>query len=216
MTDALLKILESQQNNERMKENRPWYFAVPFKEFPKNKNFQPSFSNSGNLFQPSIRVLNLLQDADIKNFDDLLAYDVGDMLKFRSFGKKSLIEITQTIPESYGGVLRHQAGDAELVEERLAVGKYFWAEQTELFKKYGKKSDVSSDMEGLASYPTAKTYLENINNMLDEAEGEVSYIKTIPENILDLTSNLKQQLEAQGYVVEAQLKITKPEQNKLG
>ncbi len=45
----------------------------------------------------SVRALNCLKAADIRSLSDLVTYDVGDMLKFRNFGKKSLTEIQDLV-----------------------------------------------------------------------------------------------------------------------
>ncbi len=45
----------------------------------------------------SVRALNCLKAADIRTLADLVSYDVADMLKFRNFGKKSLLEIQDLV-----------------------------------------------------------------------------------------------------------------------
>jgi len=41
----------------------------------------------------SVRALNCLKSADVETFSDLVSYQRGELMKFRNFGKKSLIEI---------------------------------------------------------------------------------------------------------------------------
>ncbi|MBL4819171.1 MAG: DNA-directed RNA polymerase subunit alpha [Deltaproteobacteria bacterium] len=45
----------------------------------------------------SVRALNCLKAAEIKSLGDLVTYDVADMLKFRNFGKKSLVELEELL-----------------------------------------------------------------------------------------------------------------------
>jgi DNA-directed RNA polymerase subunit alpha len=47
----------------------------------------------------SVRAYNCLAAAGIKTLGELVQYDVGDLLKFRNFGKKSLIEIEELVRE---------------------------------------------------------------------------------------------------------------------
>lgn len=43
----------------------------------------------------SVRAYNCLKAADIKTLGDLVSYEIGDLLKFRNFGKKSLSELEE-------------------------------------------------------------------------------------------------------------------------
>src|SRR3990167_3825900 len=45
----------------------------------------------------SVRAYNCLKAADIKTLADLVTFDIGDMLKFRNFGKKSLSELEELV-----------------------------------------------------------------------------------------------------------------------
>lgn len=45
----------------------------------------------------SVRAYNCLKAADIKSLSDLVSYDIGDLLKFRNFGKKSLSELEELV-----------------------------------------------------------------------------------------------------------------------
>lgn len=47
----------------------------------------------------SVRAYNCLAAAGIQTLGQLVQYDVGDLLKFRNFGKKSLIEIEELVRE---------------------------------------------------------------------------------------------------------------------
>jgi len=47
----------------------------------------------------SVRAYNCLKAAKINNLSDLVTYDTNELLKFRNFGKKSLVEIEQLINE---------------------------------------------------------------------------------------------------------------------
>ncbi len=47
----------------------------------------------------SVRAYNCLKAAGIETLGELVQYDVGDLLKFRNFGKKSLIEIEELVRE---------------------------------------------------------------------------------------------------------------------
>jgi DNA-directed RNA polymerase subunit alpha len=47
----------------------------------------------------SVRAYNCLKAAKINNLADLVTYDTNELLKFRNFGKKSLVEIEQLINE---------------------------------------------------------------------------------------------------------------------
>lgn len=41
----------------------------------------------------SVRAYNCLKAAKINNLSELVKYDTNELLKFRNFGKKSLVEI---------------------------------------------------------------------------------------------------------------------------
>lgn len=45
----------------------------------------------------SVRALNCLKAADVETLGDLVTYDKNDLLKFRNFGKKSLIELEDLV-----------------------------------------------------------------------------------------------------------------------
>lgn len=45
----------------------------------------------------SVRAYNCLKAADIKTLGELVSYQIGDMLKFRNFGKKSLAELEELV-----------------------------------------------------------------------------------------------------------------------
>lgn len=45
----------------------------------------------------SVRAYNCLKSADIKILGELVSYQIGDMLKFRNFGKKSLAELEELV-----------------------------------------------------------------------------------------------------------------------
>lgn len=45
----------------------------------------------------SVRAFNCLKAADIKTLGELVSYQIGDMLKFRNFGKKSLAELEELV-----------------------------------------------------------------------------------------------------------------------
>ena len=47
----------------------------------------------------SVRAYNCLKAAKINNLADLVRYDTNELLKFRNFGKKSLVEIEAMIHE---------------------------------------------------------------------------------------------------------------------
>lgn len=47
----------------------------------------------------SVRAYNCLKAAKINNLAELVSYDTNELLKFRNFGKKSLVEIEQLIHE---------------------------------------------------------------------------------------------------------------------
>jgi DNA-directed RNA polymerase subunit alpha len=47
----------------------------------------------------SVRAYNCLAAAGIQTLGQLVQYDVGDLLKFRNFGKKSLVEIEELVRE---------------------------------------------------------------------------------------------------------------------
>ncbi len=47
----------------------------------------------------SIRVYNCLKSADITTLGDLVQYTVADLMKFRNFGKKSLMELEELLKE---------------------------------------------------------------------------------------------------------------------
>ena len=47
----------------------------------------------------SVRAYNCLKAAKINSISDLVTYDTNELLKFRNFGKKSLVEIEQLINE---------------------------------------------------------------------------------------------------------------------
>ncbi len=47
----------------------------------------------------SVRAYNCLKAAKINNLSELVSYDTNELLKFRNFGKKSLVEIEQLINE---------------------------------------------------------------------------------------------------------------------
>jgi len=40
-----------------------------------------------------------LKAADIKTLGDLVSFEIGDLLKFRNFGKKSLSELEELVRE---------------------------------------------------------------------------------------------------------------------
>ena len=45
----------------------------------------------------SVRAFNCLKAAEIKTLGELVSYNIGDMLKFRNFGKKSLAELEELV-----------------------------------------------------------------------------------------------------------------------
>jgi len=47
----------------------------------------------------SVRAYNCLKSADIKTLGDLVKLEIGDMMKFRNFGKKSLTELEQLVSD---------------------------------------------------------------------------------------------------------------------
>ncbi len=47
----------------------------------------------------SVRAYNCLKSADVRTLGDLAKLDIGDMMKFRNFGKKSLTELEQLVAE---------------------------------------------------------------------------------------------------------------------
>ena len=47
----------------------------------------------------SVRAYNCLKSADIQTLGDLVKLEIGDMMKFRNFGKKSLTELEQLVAE---------------------------------------------------------------------------------------------------------------------
>ena len=47
----------------------------------------------------SVRAFNCLRAAEIKTLGDLVQYEIGDLLKFRNFGKKSLTELEDLVRE---------------------------------------------------------------------------------------------------------------------
>ncbi len=47
----------------------------------------------------SVRAYNCLKAADIKTLGDLVSFEIGDLLKFRNFGKKSLSELEELARE---------------------------------------------------------------------------------------------------------------------
>lgn len=49
----------------------------------------------------SVRALNCLKAAEVETLGDLVKYNRNDLLKFRNFGKKSLIELDELL-ESMG------------------------------------------------------------------------------------------------------------------
>ena len=49
----------------------------------------------------SVRALNCLNTANISTMGDLIKYAPYDLLKFRNFGKKSIIELKEIV-RSYG------------------------------------------------------------------------------------------------------------------
>ena len=47
----------------------------------------------------SVRALNCLKAADVETLGDLVSYNKNDLLKFRNFGKKSLVEIEELLQD---------------------------------------------------------------------------------------------------------------------
>lgn len=47
----------------------------------------------------SVRAYNCLKAAEIRTLADLVSYDIADLLKFRNFGKKSLVEIEELLQD---------------------------------------------------------------------------------------------------------------------
>ena len=45
----------------------------------------------------SVRALNCLKAADVETLAELVSYNRNDLLKFRNFGKKSLIELDEKL-----------------------------------------------------------------------------------------------------------------------
>ena len=45
----------------------------------------------------SVRALNCLKAAEVETLGDLVSYNKADLLKFRNFGKKSLIELENLV-----------------------------------------------------------------------------------------------------------------------
>jgi DNA-directed RNA polymerase subunit alpha len=45
----------------------------------------------------SVRALNCLKAADVETIGDLVAFNKNDLLKFRNFGKKSLVELEELV-----------------------------------------------------------------------------------------------------------------------
>jgi DNA-directed RNA polymerase subunit alpha len=63
----------------------------------------------------SVRAYNCLKAAKINTLAELVTYDTNELLKFRNFGKKSLVEIEELIREkglSFGmDISRYQANE---------------------------------------------------------------------------------------------------------
>ena len=47
----------------------------------------------------SVRAFNCLKTAKIETLEELVQFDTNDLLKFRNFGRKSLIEIEELLVE---------------------------------------------------------------------------------------------------------------------
>ena len=45
----------------------------------------------------SVRALNCLKAADVETLAELVSYNRNDLLKFRNFGKKSLVELDEKL-----------------------------------------------------------------------------------------------------------------------
>lgn len=45
----------------------------------------------------SVRALNCLKAADVETIGDLVSFNKTDLLKFRNFGKKSLVELEDLV-----------------------------------------------------------------------------------------------------------------------
>ena len=53
----------------------------------------PSLADAWAIF----RAFNCLKAAEVKTLGDLVSYNIADLLKFRNFGKKSLVEIEELL-----------------------------------------------------------------------------------------------------------------------
>lgn len=111
----------------------------------------------------------------------LSAFTADELKLFRNIGSRSIFNIIEVMDQN--GCWPYNAKEA-VIKEQLAAHI---------------KPSLNSK------------YIDNINDMFKETEGEVSIVKNVDENVLDVTA-LKKQIEAQGYKVELQLKITKPGQ----
>ena len=45
----------------------------------------------------SVRALNCLKAAEVETLGDLVSFNKADLMKFRNFGKKSLIELDELV-----------------------------------------------------------------------------------------------------------------------
>ena len=45
----------------------------------------------------SVRALNCLKAADVETLGELVSFNKADLMKFRNFGKKSLIELDELV-----------------------------------------------------------------------------------------------------------------------
>ena len=45
----------------------------------------------------SVRALNCLKAAEVETLGDLVSFNKADLMKFRNFGKKSLIELEELV-----------------------------------------------------------------------------------------------------------------------
>lgn len=73
----------------------------------------------------SVRALNCLKAAEIETLADLVSYDRAELLKFRNFGKKSLIELENLIKEKgfeFGMKLDRYKLDQEVEHDKAKMG----------------------------------------------------------------------------------------------
>jgi hypothetical protein len=96
----------------------------------------------------SIRTKNLLRNAGINTLQDLSSYTKSDLMKFRNFGRSSLVELEDLMLKnnlSFGTVETIKSDNSQTLQNALEQLEKLEAEKKELLEALEKISKVTNE-----------------------------------------------------------------------